>query len=260
MVNGKIAFSMGSTVPTLERSELVLPRKEEEVIDTKPDLLAISATAPAPTALPALAVEGSNVTTEQVPEQDIMAVASAPAQESETPSVPIAIDVEANDTVVVKTEPVDLVDNPSESIIIVPAPNEETQGSKDVQEAHEDSEIVHSKPPRDLTQRTTRSALPLPASLFIGDLRLTLLRTRLQSLTPPIPVEFAGSGILICGPGVLALSNGGQSEQGKEVVKAGSIVAVRKGEKGVVVEGGVGVVYDLVRKEVYGSFAQVSAA
>jgi cleavage and polyadenylation specificity factor subunit 2 len=68
-----------------------------------------------------------------------------------------------------------------------------------------------------------------------------------------MPAEFAGSGILVCGPGVLGLADQG-------VVKAGSIVAVRKGDSGVEIEGSVGSVYDLVKKEVYGSFAQVSAA
>jgi cleavage and polyadenylation specificity factor subunit 2 len=148
---------------------------------------------------------------------------------------------------VVKSEPVDPADETS--LTTINAPSSPAQ------------QITPSKPPRDLSLRKKRNAVPLPTSLFIGDLRLTVLRTRLQNLTPPIPAEFAGSGILICGPGVLALANNqeGKIEGSTEGPKAGSIVAVRKGEKGVEIEGSVGGVYDLVRKEVYGSFAQVSA-
>ena len=232
MVDGKIAFSMGSTVPTLERGELVLPlRREEELNEIKPD-----------TAASALAIEA--------PPADVAPAASATAEQTEgTVGEPIEVDAAApdleseagKDLTVVKSEPLD----PMESVNVTITEARETE-----------QEIVPVKPPRDLTLRRKPAALPLPTSLFIGDLRLTLLRTRLQSLTPPIPAEFAGSGILICGPGVLALS---QEQGGGGEVKAGSIVAVRKGEKGVEIEGSVGGVYDQVRKEVYGSFAQVSA-
>jgi len=88
----------------------------------------------------------------------------------------------------------------------------------------------------------------LPGSLFVGDLRLATLKARLASLS--IPAEFAGEGVLICGPGV---------HQGAEA-KGGSIVAVRKLEEGkIVLEGGVGKVYFDVRRELYGGFARVAA-
>ena len=247
MVDGKIAFSMGSTVPTLERAELVLPlRREEEVMEIKPDTT---------TTMEPLAMEAPPAGTDVPAEQ--------PAEQKS--AVPIEIDGAATgpgapagdagtDTTIVKSEPVDRAEESTIAVIEPTGTETETQ----IQPADQNQEIVPSKPPRDISLRRQPAPLPLPTSLFIGDLRLTVLRTRLQNLTPPIPAEFAGSGILICGPGVLALSaqDGGS---GSGEVKAGSIVAVRKGERGVEIEGSVGGVYDLVRKEVYGSFAQVSA-
>jgi cleavage and polyadenylation specificity factor subunit 2 len=196
MVEGKIAFQMGSTVPTLERAELVLPRKEEEV---------------------------------EVKQEPVDAGAAQV--------------VEADSKVEIETKEVPPTDDASDQV------------KTDATETPIDftSEDRPSPPKRPRRTPASRPIHPLPSSLFIGDLRLTVLRTRLQALTPPMPAEFAGSGILVCGPGVLALADQG-------VVKAGSIVAVRKGDSGVEIEGSVGSVYDLVKKEVYGSFAQVSAA
>jgi cleavage and polyadenylation specificity factor subunit 2 len=200
MVEGKIAFQMGSTVPTLERAELVLPRKEEEV-EVKQEPVDAGA-AQVVEADSKIEIENK----EALPADETSGQVEADTEE-EPKSAPIAI---ADD------------DRPS-------------------------------PPKRPRRTPASRPVHPLPSSLFIGDLRLTVLRTRLQALTPPMPAEFAGSGILVCGPGVLALADQG-------VVKAGSIVAVRKGDSGVEIEGSVGSVYDLVKKEVYGSFAQVSAA
>lgn len=93
----------------------------------------------------------------------------------------------------------------------------------------------------------------LPGSLFVGDLRLAQLKARLN--TAGIPAEFAGEGVLICGPGVAA-----RTEDPEVDVKPGSIVAVRKlGEGEVIIEGSVGKIYFDVRKEVYGSLALVTA-
>jgi cleavage and polyadenylation specificity factor subunit 2 len=199
MVEGKIAFQMGSTVPTLERAELVLPRKEEEV-EVKQEPVDAGA---------AQVVEADSkieIETKKVP-----------------PTDDAADQVELDAAEAPKLAPISITDGR-------PSP-----------------------PKRPRRTPASRPVHPLPSSLFIGDLRLTVLRTRLQALTPPMPAEFAGSGILVCGPGVLGLADQG-------VVKAGSIVAVRKGDSGVEIEGSVGSVYDLVKKEVYGSFAQVSAA
>lgn len=222
MVNGKIAFQMGSTVPTLERAELVLARKEEEAVESKPEIEA----APQP----------------------VGAIANGEAPASETAEGPQAQPAAVDTEVEVDVKPDISQDGP--------AP-EEAEGAAPLELVETAPSPTPPPPPRTIANRTARQPLPLPASLFIGDLRLTVLRSRLQALTPPVPAEFAGSGILICGPGVLALAN--QSEKGAEV-KAGSIVAVRKGDRGVEIEGSVGSVYDQVRKEVYGSFAQVSAA
>ena len=94
------------------------------------------------------------------------------------------------------------------------------------------------------------STVPVPSSIFVGDLRLAILKARLGSLDTPIPAEFAGEGVLICGPGV---------REGA-AAKAGSIVAVRKlAEGSIVLEGGIGRTYDYVRRELYKGFAQVVA-
>jgi cleavage and polyadenylation specificity factor subunit 2 len=210
MVEGKIAFQMGSTVPTLERAELVLPRKEEEV-EVKAEPLDVTTEVVVP-------VKEDNAQPEGDSKMDVE------TSEAQPESTEIGVDKVETET----SDPIEISEEPT------PAPKRQ-----------------RVRPP------TSRPTLSLPSSLFIGDLRLTVLRTRLQALTPPMPAEFAGSGVLVCGPGVLALAN--QGEKGN-VVKAGSIVAVRKGDQGVEIEGSVGSVYDLVKKEVYGSFAQVSAA
>lgn len=90
----------------------------------------------------------------------------------------------------------------------------------------------------------------LPSSLFVGDLRLASLKAKLTSLS--IPAEFAGQGVLICGPGVPAKIVGEET--------SGEIVAVRKLAEGqIVLEGAVSSTYFAVRKELYGSYAQVTA-
>ena len=92
----------------------------------------------------------------------------------------------------------------------------------------------------------------LPQTLFIGDLRLTSLKTRLSGMS--IPAEFAGEGMLICGPGVPTLLKGEKLGPGM----GSSVVAVRKtGEGKIEMEGSVGDVYYHVRDALYGNFAQV---
>lgn len=94
--------------------------------------------------------------------------------------------------------------------------------------------------------------VPLPQTLFIGDLRLTSLKTRLSGMS--IPAEFAGEGMLICGPGVPTLLKGEKLGPGM----GASVVAVRKtGEGKIEMEGSVGDVYYHVRDALYGNFAQV---
>jgi cleavage and polyadenylation specificity factor subunit 2 len=76
---------------------------------------------------------------------------------------------------------------------------------------------------------------PLPTHTnFIGDMKLTELKTRLTSLR--IPAEFAGGGTLVCGP----------------VEGESAVVAVRKGGTGqVLIEGSVGKTYYRLREEIY---------
>ena len=170
MVDGRLVFPPGSTVPTLEAADSVIPAAMSNKI-------------------------------EPVPEAD--------------GGVDTSGDVDMTE---VKAEP---IDSP-------PAPIKEPTPQK----------VVQEKP-------------SVPSSIFVGDLRLAILKARLAGLTNPIPAEFAGEGVLICGSGV---------REGEEA-KAGSIVAVRKLREGsIVLEGGVGKTYDLVRKELYKGFARVVAA
>lgn len=226
MVDGKFAFSAGSTVPVLEAASVVLPKREVAEIE------------------PAQAEKDK-----QVPLSDI----APEAVEEQT-----AGDAVGNDNITVKLEPgaEKSTETVSESTTALNDAEASTLGSTG------DSTVNKSKDK--LRQSTIVKApipLPLPSSLFIGDLRLTSLKARLQALPQPMPAEFAGEGILICGPGVSALMAAGTQGGEGGGAKAGSIVAVRKvGEGNVVIEGGIGRVYEAVRKEVYACFAQVSGA
>lgn len=116
--------------------------------------------------------------------------------------------------------------------------------------------LVKSEPVKPIPKEP--EACQLPTSLFIGDLRLTSLKARLSSLTKPIPAEFAGEGILICGPGVKRrLGDELKEEGGKE----GEMVVVRKTREGrIVLEGSVGRTWFDVKRELYGSYAVVGTA
>lgn len=101
---------------------------------------------------------------------------------------------------------------------------------------------------------TTITALPyrprssLPQSTIIGDLKLTMLKTRLGTLG--ISAEFAGEGVLVCGGGAGAGNNGAPEQY----------VAVKKTGRGqVILEGVPSDVYYAVRQEVYGLHAVVAA-
>lgn len=180
MVDGRIAFSAGSTVPLVEDVHVKLPPRE-----IKSD--AESAAAPA----------------------QIESGEEAKAG------------VESSDDIIVKTEP----------------------GTNVVTTNGATSQALVAT-----TQAPAKGVLP--GSLFVGDLRLANLKNRLSALTPPIAAEFAGEGILICGPGI---------QKGQQA-KGGSVVAVRKlGEGEIVLEGGLGRTYETVRKELYKGFARVVA-
>lgn len=79
----------------------------------------------------------------------------------------------------------------------------------------------------------------LPRSTIIGDLKLTLLKSRLAALG--VNAEFAGEGVLVC-----------------NAPNAPAPVAVRKTGRGqVLLEGSPSPMYYLVRQEVYGLHAIV---
>ncbi|GAA5822558.1 hypothetical protein JCM11251_006378 [Rhodosporidiobolus azoricus] len=125
-------------------------------------------------------------------------------------------------------------------------------------------------------EETRSDVLPaLKASLFIGDLRLALLKARLSALH--IPSEFTGEGLLICGPAppeafdfdftAAARRAGIDTRRGQKFVReqlldeameaSGGRVAVRKVGRGrLVVEGTPGETYFVVRKAVYALHAQ----
>lgn len=85
----------------------------------------------------------------------------------------------------------------------------------------------------------SRNPSALPRSTVIGDLKLTILKSRLAALG--VSAEFAGEGVLVC--------NGNSTS---------SQVAVKKTGRGqVVLEGSPSQVYYLVRQEVYGLHAVV---
>ncbi|GAA5864968.1 hypothetical protein JCM8547_004253 [Rhodosporidiobolus lusitaniae] len=136
--------------------------------------------------------------------------------------------------------------------------------------------LPSSAPPVDASGLLPDGSLPpLKPSLFIGDLRLALLKTRLSALS--IPSEFTGEGLLICGPAppeafgfdfaAAAARNGIDSRRGQKYVReqlmgeameaSGGRVKVRKVGRGrLVVEGVPGETYFVVRKAVYALHAQ----
>lgn len=94
----------------------------------------------------------------------------------------------------------------------------------------------------------SRSVTNLPQSTMIGDLRLTVLKTRLA--TVGIQAEFAGEGVLVCG---------GKKDSGSEESTI-PMVAVRKTGRGrVELEGSASDLYYTVRREVYNLHAVVAA-
>lgn len=130
--------------------------------------------------------------------------------------------------------------------------------------AEKATSLLFSSTSPHLTQDDPRPVLP--QSLYIGDLRLTALKTTLNK--SGIAVEFAGEGTLICGPGVPDLVQKYQeaSEKGQptdnisEQEDIGEIVVIRKsGDGKLQLEGGLadGEAYYQVRKVLYGSFAEV---
>ncbi|KAK4705180.1 cleavage and polyadenylation specificity factor subunit 2, partial [Phenoliferia sp. Uapishka_3] len=112
-----------------------------------------------------------------------------------------------------------------------------------------------------ISSSTSTVLPPLRPSLFIGDLRLTVLKERLRALG--VPSEFAGEGVLVCGPAPPEsyMTAGGRTIDVKMGAKAtaeeareaaGGKVAVKKVGRGrLVIEGSPGETYYVVRRVVY---------
>ncbi|GAA6030255.1 hypothetical protein JCM8097_009012 [Rhodosporidiobolus ruineniae] len=139
----------------------------------------------------------------------------------------------------------------------------------------EATETTSTPPPEEAPAEETDVLPALKPSLFIGDLRLALLKTRLGVLN--VPSEFTGEGLLICGPAppeafgfdftAVAQRAGIDLRRGQKYVReqllpeameaSGGRVAVRKVGRGrLVVEGTPGETYFVVRKAVYALHAQ----
>ncbi len=94
----------------------------------------------------------------------------------------------------------------------------------------------------------SRPTARLPQSTMIGDLKLTVLKSRLTKAG--IKAEFAGGGVLVCGGNTSSAS--GEDAQ--------PIVSVKKtGEGRVELEGAVSDIYFTVRKEIYDLHALIAA-
>ncbi|ORY76891.1 beta-lactamase-like protein [Leucosporidium creatinivorum] len=149
------------------------------------------------------------------------------------------------------------------SAIAAPPKDEE----EEEEDAPTDAEATTTTPPPLQTSSVENLLPPLKPSLFIGDLRLALLKEKLSALN--VPSEFAGEGVLVCGPappesfgfasasaskvdprrGAKAVAEA-VSEEAAEA--AGGRVAVKKTGRGkLVIEGSPGETYFVVRRAVY---------
>jgi len=153
----------------------------------------------------------------------------------------------------------------------LPAP----ETAEDLVPQDDSAALVETETDKDIDS-TDPSLLPaLKPSLFIGDLRLALLKERLSVLK--IPSEFTGEGVLVCGPAPpeafdydfasRAAEKGIDPRKGAKAVRdqlldeameeSGGKVAVRKVGRGkLVLDGTPGETYFVVRKAVYALHAQ----
>lgn len=94
-----------------------------------------------------------------------------------------------------------------------------------------------------------RPIMALPQSTLIGELKLTVLKSRLAAVG--VQAELIGEGVLICGA---AATRGGIPDSLEDSV------AVKKTARGKVdLEGPVSDIYYIVRREVYNLHALVAA-
>ncbi|KAJ7682611.1 beta-lactamase-like protein [Mycena polygramma] len=95
----------------------------------------------------------------------------------------------------------------------------------------------------------SRPRVEIPHSTMIGELKLTVLKTRLAAIG--VPAELIGEGVLICGTAAGKMGGSDALEDS---------VAVRKTASGKVeLEGSASQVYYVVRKEIYNLHALVAA-
>ncbi|GAA6060200.1 hypothetical protein JCM10212_002279 [Sporobolomyces blumeae] len=155
-----------------------------------------------------------------------------------------------------------------------PRPEDEN-GASDGQAPSTETAVVVATTDEPTTESDPSILPDLQPSLFIGDLRLALLKERLSALK--IPTEFTGEGILVCGPAPpeafdfdfasRATERGIDQRKGLKAVRdqlideameqSGGKVAVRKVGRGKLVLDGVpGETYFVVRKAVYALHAQ----
>lgn len=197
MVDGKLAYASGSTVPLLEAPSVELPPMAE--VKEEPEAVAVA-------------------------EAEAEAGAEAEAEK------PVEVAEAAEDVAMEEGKPDVVTDEPAT------AADEETAADEVAVKEEPEPEVVETEMPVGPSGPAS-----LPGSLFIGDLRLLALKSRLAG--QKIDAQFAGEGVLVCGT------------EGK-----GSMVVVRKlGEGQVVLEGAVSRTYFAVRRELYGSYAQVTA-
>ncbi|GAA5881219.1 hypothetical protein JCM16303_004848 [Sporobolomyces ruberrimus] len=155
-------------------------------------------------------------------------------------------------------------------------PSTETAQDATTIEETSSQAVVEAAPNAEDVEPTDPSILPtLKPSLFIGDLRLALLKERLTNLQ--IPTEFTGEGVLVCGPAppeafdydfaTRAIEKGIDTRKGTKFIRdelleeamaeSGGKVAVRKVGRGkLVLDGMPGETYFVVRKAVYALHAQ----
>lgn len=109
------------------------------------------------------------------------------------------------------------------------------------------------------------SLLEVKPSLFVGDVRLSKLKTLLSS-QHRIPSEFGGGGMLVCGSAALAAVQGSGSLNASgagmpaTANQASTAVTVQKMGDRIVVEGNAGRTFLRVRETVYSMFARVGEA
>lgn len=118
----------------------------------------------------------------------------------------------------------------------------------------EDSSIPTLEPFSPVQSNDSLESFSLPQSTLIGDLKLTLLKSRLASTG--VSADFAGEGVLVCS----AMSASISSEADGDVTSLSDVVSVKKSSGNrVLLEGIPSEVYYKVRNEIYALYAVVGS-